>query len=245
MQNEFEIEEIRKIVNYSTNGRGIVRYRVKGSKWGSIKHSIIHKIDKDDEGPHEYSVLPELKALYRSYKRKGMFALFEDDAFMIKPVILEEARVFWYKAPFKNDPMHFIVDLDRTFKDDGRFHYYWAWSKKDMFKAKDNNLKYFTQTKITARVKKLSYQLSIGSCVSLKGLPRLVKIDKSGKEELIKRIIRRPEPPIYESIEMTDDDVICSYFWVDILNPDIGTTYKIEWELKARENKINGLRRPL
>ena len=227
----FEIEEIHKTVNYSTSGRGIVKYRIKGHKWGDIQHCVLHNIDRRDEGPAGYKNMPGLKELYRDYKRKGIFALFEDDAFMLKPILIDTDKVSWHIVSFKNDPMHFIVDLDRTFKGNQNFHYYWAWSKKDMFKTKSDGFQYFTQTKINSSVKKLSYQLCIGSSVSMKGLPVLIKISKSGKKELIKRLIRRPEPSMHESIEMTDDDVICNYYWTDILDPEIGAAYKIVWEL--------------
>jgi hypothetical protein len=232
--NGIKIDLLRKYVNVSKSGHGIVTCRIQAHRFQlwPVTQLITHEFGRDD-GPHGKNKLPGLKAMARKCMYKGQNALDVDNALKLRPSGFNSPKAIWKEIKGKHSELGFSLDINKNFKRDNNLIYTWLWSRKDMFDPKNLNRTYYSGIKIEYPTELLYYQLAFGESMRLKGNPVLVKVDCLGRVKRIKKLIKRPEAhEDYGILEMNKDDFVCNYYWFVLKNPDLGSTYRIVWQTK-------------
>ena len=233
------IDEMNKCVNVSINGHGIVTNKIKACRFVQTPLNIMH-IFGNQEGPQGKEKLPEVKAMAIKYRYGGYNALYDATAFKLKAYSCKSDKAIWKEIRGKKNETGFSLDINKTFYNVTHPFYTWQWSKKDMFDPKKRDKTYYSFVKIEYLTDLLYYQIAFGINTHLKGNPILVKIDSSGNEKVLKRLITRPEAhEDYGISEINKEDLLCKYFWVEIKKPELGSTYKIIWQIKDDKGVIN------
>jgi hypothetical protein len=169
----------------------------------------------------------------RKYRYLGQAAIYDDTAFRIKAYGFNSNKTIWKEVKRKKNELGLSLDINKTFHKDNHLMYRWIWSRKDMFDPEKRNKTYYSSVKIEYPTNLLYYQIAFGVNTCLEGTPILLKIDSSGNEKVLKRLMARHD--VHEDHgmhEMNKEDISCRYYWVVLKKPELGSTYKIVWKIK-------------
>lgn len=224
---DFCFRSLSKEVSVSKSGHGVVAYRISAVRTSPGARYIIHKYGPEEGVPRKVYI-PDIKTMNQNFHTKGFMGVIEGDSFYIKGMVIPVIKAHWKLPELDNSFRGFLIDTVKTFGNADEFSYSWGWSFKHMF---DRNTPKGLATSYRSYypMEEFVMQLGFGMEYKFKKTPQSVVLNPDGKREGAKKMQVMYEPSQFCSSGCVQEDVICKYYIADILSPQVGYTYRIEW----------------